>query len=220
MEPLTLCYCSFASKMTACDSAARQPPLDERPNSKGAMASLGVPDFLSIYEEHFDFVWSCARRLGVRPEVLDDIVQDVFIVIHGRLHTLLQPESLRSWIYGVVRRTVSNYHRARHGNEVAGTVVPDANPNEPLRQRTPLELAEHADAVRVLYSLLEELDETKREVFMLAELEEWTVPEIAEAIETPVSTVYSRLRAARIAFDEALTRYNAKLETGARPWRT
>jgi RNA polymerase sigma-70 factor (ECF subfamily) len=63
--------------------------------------------------------------------------------------------------------------------------------------------------------LLEEIDWPKREVFMLAELEQMTAPEIAEALDIPLNTAYSRLRAARIAFEEGLTRHNARAEGSA-----
>src|SRR6187549_3287445 len=72
-----------------------------------------VQNFPTVYRDYFDFVWSCIRRLGVSAAATDDVVQEVFIVIHARLHTLERPAALRSWIYGVVRRVVSAHHRAR-----------------------------------------------------------------------------------------------------------
>jgi RNA polymerase sigma-70 factor (ECF subfamily) len=57
-----------------------------------------------------------------------------------------------------------------------------------------------------LASLLAELDEPKREVFALVEVDEMTVPEAAEVLEIPLNTAYSRLRAARQAFEAALAR--------------
>src|SRR6187402_3221006 len=72
-----------------------------------------VQNFPAVYRDYFDFVWSCTRRLGVSAAATDDVVQEVFIVIHARLHTLERAEALRSWIYGVVRRVVSAHHRAR-----------------------------------------------------------------------------------------------------------
>jgi RNA polymerase sigma-70 factor (ECF subfamily) len=61
-----------------------------------------------------------------------------------------------------------------------------------------------------LWALLAELDEPKREVFVLAEVEEMTMPEIASALEIPLNTAYSRLRAARQAFEAALARHDAR----------
>lgn len=174
--------------------------------------------FESIYRQYFDFVWSSVRRLGVNPAATDDIVQEVFIVIHSRLHTLEDPKALRSWIYGIVRRTVSNYHRSRRVKEASGAAFAVESSMLPL-PRTPSDLAEQNDKVKLLFSLLEELDEPKREVFMMAELDELTVPEIAEILEIPLNTAYSRLRTAREAFERALARHTARREQGGERWR-
>jgi RNA polymerase sigma-70 factor (ECF subfamily) len=163
------------------------------------------PSFSAVYQQYFDFVWSCTRRLGIEPGAMDDVVQDVFIVVHGKLHTLERPESLRSWIYGIVRRTVSTHRRASRTRAAAGITAgldldveaPGPNPFEQTEQNAELQL---------LSQLLGALDEPKREIFALVELEEFTVPEAAEALQIPLNTAYSRLRAARQAFESALAR--------------
>lgn len=166
-----------------------------------------VPSFEAIYRQYFDFVWSSSRRLGVGSEAMDDVVQEVFIVIHSRLHTLEQPESLRSWIYGIVRRTVSGHHRSNRTRTSGVIAASDVSgPTAP----TPLDLTERAGEVQLLQSLLAKLDDTKREVFELVEIEEMSVPEVASALEIPLNTAYSRLRAARQEFEEALARHQLK----------
>jgi RNA polymerase sigma-70 factor (ECF subfamily) len=80
-------------------------------------------------------------------------------------------------------------------------------------QPTPFELASRNDQLGLLAKALAELDEAKREVFVLAELEEMPVPEIARALEIPLNTAYSRLRAAREAFEQALARAAARERT-------
>jgi RNA polymerase sigma-70 factor (ECF subfamily) len=57
---------------------------------------------------------------------------------------------------------------------------------------------------------LGDLDEKKREVLVLSELEELTAPEIAEALGINLNTVYSRLRLAREEFDRVAARYRAR----------
>lgn len=169
-----------------------------------------MPEFPEIYKTYFGFVWSCTRRMGVRENELDDVVQEIFIVIHGKIATLAQPGSLRSWIYGIIRRTVSTYHRARRA-KVASTEALTSEPEMQYPQQpSPQELAEQSDQVKMLWSLLAKLDPPKREVFVLAELDELTVPEIASAIEVPVNTVYSRLRTARQELETALARHHAQ----------
>jgi RNA polymerase sigma-70 factor (ECF subfamily) len=170
-----------------------------------------VSQFETIYRQYIDFVWSSVRRLGVEAAAADDVVQEVFIVVHSRLHTLEQPEALRSWIYGVVRRTVSGYHRSRRSKRASGAAL-IAEPDAARWPATPFEVADQNDQVKLLWSLLEGLDEPKREVFMMAELDQLTVPEIAAILEVPLNTADSRLRAARLAFEEALARHAARRE--------
>lgn len=169
-----------------------------------------VPPFAVVYRQHFEFVWASARRLGVGVEAIDDVVQEVFVVIHAKLGTLEQPESLRSWIYGIVRRTVSGYHRSRRAKNVSDpsfTVLAELHESA---QPNPFDLAQKASEVQLLWSILADIAEPKREVFVLAELEEMTVPEIAQALGIPLNTAYSRLRAARQEFETALARHTAR----------
>ena len=171
--------------------------------------SREIPPFAVVYEEYFDLVWSAVRQLGASNEAIDDLVQEVFVVIHARLNTVQQIESLRSWVYGVARRTMSTYRRSRRSRNASGAEYAEvASWIEPLPP-TPHDMSVLADRRRLLLKLLGELDESKREVFSLSEIEGFTAPEIAEALEIPVNTVYSRLRAARQTFEQALSRHKA-----------
>ncbi len=194
--------------MPARNSLAPAPRAPEPPSAPNASAAL--PSFAVVYRTFFDFVWSSTRHLGIDPGAIDDVVQEVFIVIHAKLHTVQQPESLRSWIYGVVRRTVSRHRRARKVRDNTRAEWAELDSAAATTTMTPLDHTERDDAVALLSSLLNQLDETKREVFFLAEVEEMTAPEIAQALEIPLNTVYSRLRAARLAFEAALARHTAR----------
>lgn len=168
-----------------------------------------LPPFHVVYQQHFDFVWSSVRRLGAAPESMDDLVQEIFLVVYNKLSTVEKPEALRSWIYGIARRTVSDYRRARRSRAAVGlshdveavTASPAPTPHEQTEARAELEL---------LGSLLDQLDEPKREVFALVELQELSVPEAADILQIPLNTAYSRLRAARRGFEEAVLRHEAR----------
>jgi RNA polymerase sigma-70 factor, ECF subfamily len=169
--------------------------------------AIEVPPFAVIYDRYFDLVWTAVRHLGVPEEAVEDVVQEVFVVIHSRLPSLEKVESLRSWVYGVSRRTVSSYRRAQRVRNVSGARYAEVARLTERLPPTPLQLWELADRQRLLLRLLADLDENKREVFLLTELEGFTAPEIAEALEIPVNTVYSRLRTARETFQSAMARY-------------
>lgn len=166
-----------------------------------------LADFPAIYEKYFDFVWRTVRRLGVAEKSLDDATQDVFIVVHRKLSDFEGRSSLKSWIFGIARR-VAHDHRRRVMRKERGKV-----PAEGLvdtHASDPADCAARAQAMRVLYEFLDSLDDDKREAFVLAELEQMTVPEISEAVGANINTIYSRLRAARKAFDQAVSRLHAK----------
>jgi RNA polymerase sigma-70 factor (ECF subfamily) len=71
-------------------------------------------------------------------------------------------------------------------------------------------MAERNDDLSLLESVLAELDEPKREVFLMVEILEMTVPEVVQGLDIPLNTAYSRLRLARQDFEEALARHEAR----------
>jgi RNA polymerase sigma-70 factor (ECF subfamily) len=173
------------------------------------LSRASVPSFQAIYKHYFDFVWSSARHLGAAVDAVDDVVQDVFVVIHARLATLQNPEALRSWIYGIVRRTVSDYRRSRRNRDAASARLGVEVKSTGCAQPSPLDLTERNAELELLEGILAELDEPKREIFVMVEVLEMTVPEAVQALEIPLNTAYSRLRLARKLFEEALARHEA-----------
>jgi RNA polymerase sigma-70 factor (ECF subfamily) len=161
--------------------------------------------FAEVYELHFDFVWRSARRLGVPVQNLDDVVQDVFVTVYRRLGEFEGRSQLKTWIFGVLRHTVRDLRRSARRKPT------EALSEEPSDARTsPHDQAVHGESARLLMRLLETLDQDLREVFVLAELEQMSAPEIASALDVNVNTVYSRLRSARQEFESALKRAQSR----------
>jgi RNA polymerase sigma-70 factor (ECF subfamily) len=171
--------------------------------------------FDDVYDAHIHQVWRGARRLGVPEASLEDVAQDAFVVVHRRLADYDGRAPLASWIYGIVVR-VARDHRRRFVRKAAPcTPFDEANPSSTSAGETgaPHRAAERSESVRLLYALLDELDQEKREVLVLAQLEEMTLSEISEVLALNVNTVGARLRAARRAFEEAHARHRARSET-------
>lgn len=199
--------------MSVRTSAAGIPTTEPDPTNELPARAADVPAFPCIYQRYFDFVWTSARGLGVGSDAIDDVVQEVFIVIHARLNTLRDPTALRSWIYGIVRRTAWAQRRAQRSRSASALdCCDDSIPESGLP--TPFESADQSDKTRLLWRLLAEVDEPKREIFIMAELAEMTTTEIAQTLEIPIGTVWTRLRAARKAFEAALARHNAIRKRG------
>jgi RNA polymerase sigma-70 factor (ECF subfamily) len=164
--------------------------------------------FEDVYREHFPFVWRSAKRLGVRDASLDDVVQEVFVVVHRRLADFEARSSLKTWLFGITLRIVRDHRRAVARRDPGPPVDPDTL----QAAGGPAHDAEKAEAVRLLHAVLDDLDDERREVFVMAELEQMTMPEIAEALAINLNTAYARLRIARQEFDQALARHRARDE--------
>jgi RNA polymerase sigma-70 factor (ECF subfamily) len=164
-------------------------------------------EFDAIYREHFAFVWRSARRLGVREASLDDVVQEVFVVVHRRLSSFEGRSSLKTWLFGVTLRVVRDHRRSARRREDVADVDPDALRAE---EGGPSEQAEKAEAVRALHAILDEMDDERREVFVMAELEQLSMPEVAGALGINLNTAYARLRAARQSFEQSVARHRAR----------
>lgn len=175
-------------------------PLGLPIDAESGPAAAPARDFDAIYAEFFPFVWRCLRGLGVAEAGLDDAAQDVFVVVHRRFAEFRGNSSVRTWLYGIVRNVASNHRRSLARKAYALPL--DVEP--PSRAAGPAEAAEQAEAAAFVERFLQGIDVKKREVFMLALLEEMTMPEIAEALGVPVNTAYSRLRLARADFQRAL----------------
>jgi RNA polymerase sigma-70 factor (ECF subfamily) len=186
-------------------------PLDLRAEPAPPGAVPAAVTFGEIYNEHFAFVWRSLRRLGVRDAALDDAAQEVFLVVYRRLPRFEWRSSLKTWLFGIVLRVARTFRRTAQRRSAGEASLPDAEESSPLwTDPRPDEHAERAEEVRAFYALLDELGEEKREVFVLAELEQMTAPEISEAIGISVTNVYARLRNARQEFEQALARKRAR----------
>lgn len=203
--------------MSLLATAALAPSEPEaRPGSASEPAA--PHDFAGVYDEHVRFVWRTLRRLGVREPDCDDAVQDVFLVVHRKLGGFRPEAPVKHWLFRLASSVARDYRRSRRRKDPRQHgLIPVSTDDElaDVRQRTPVEAAERTAAARLINQLLEQLDEAKREVFVLADLEQMTAPEIATLLELPLNTVYSRLRRARSDFEEALMRHRAKESEGA-----
>jgi RNA polymerase sigma-70 factor (ECF subfamily) len=190
---------------------AAMPPA--QPSPAPAEAIEGVT-FLELYETHLGFVWNGVRRLGVHESAVEDVVQEIFLVVHRKLGEFEGRSSIRTWLFGIAVRVV-RHHRRKH-RSAGGTPSNDVESLADSRERSPQESAEQGEKIDILHQLLGELDDDKREVLVLAELEQMTAPEIAEVTGVNLNTVYWRLRTARQEFERIVARFRSRRERGLR----
>jgi RNA polymerase sigma-70 factor (ECF subfamily) len=168
-------------------------PMTPTSRAKTASAAAHTPSLAEVFRREAPFVWRALRRLGVREADVEDVCQEVFVVVHRKLADFEGRSSLRTWIYGICARTASDYRRSAR---VRHEVVTDA-PHETTSDALQHDVVALREARAKLDRILDQLDDDKRSVFVLYEIEELSMNEVAEALHCPLQTAYSRLHAAR-----------------------
>jgi RNA polymerase sigma-70 factor, ECF subfamily len=156
-------------------------------------------DFAQLYRESVERIWRVISRLGVRPADVEDAVQDVYVIAHKRLDTLRPEVAPVTWLTGIAVKVAHDYRRTVQ-RKPTGPLEPASGVADVAVG--PDELALRRDALGFALRLLDRLEPSQRDVFVLVEFEQLSVPEVAEVTSTPLNTVYSRLRLARAHFNE------------------
>ncbi|MFW2438148.1 MAG: RNA polymerase sigma factor SigZ [Arenicellales bacterium] len=140
------------------------------------------------YEYHIKL--STFIRSKVAEDVVDDILQDVFVKIHTRLDSLKENVKLESWLYQITRNTVIDYYRSRKPTEQLPDWIEQPEPNEEEIIRKELSSC--------LESMVNELPDKYREAVQLSEMENKTQKEVAEMKDISLSGAKSRIQRGRI----------------------
>jgi RNA polymerase sigma-70 factor, ECF subfamily len=162
-------------------------------------------EFRALFERECGYVLASLRRLGVAERDCEDLGNEVFVRVHQKLDELDPARPPRPWLFAFCVRLASDYRKLRrHRVELfvdGDAAQPGSGAEEGLAR---------ADARRVTAVALDALDLDKRAVFVLHELDETPIPDVARELGIPEGTAYSRLRAARAEFSEAVRQHLGK----------
>jgi RNA polymerase sigma-70 factor (ECF subfamily) len=154
-------------------------------------------DPFSCYETEFDFLCRTLRRLGAKPSDVEDFAHEVFLVLRERWDTYDPSRPLRPFLFGIAYRVVLK-HRRRHREEPTEEVVPNEVEIGPEHQ------LETEQKRRLVLLALEAIPYERRAVFVMRELDDTPMQDIARTLRIPLFTAYSRLRKARREFEAAV----------------
>jgi RNA polymerase sigma-70 factor, ECF subfamily len=158
--------------------------------------------FHAIFLAEASYVARSLRRLGVPDRDLEDLTHDVFLVAYRHFADYDPARPLKPWLFGISVRVAIAYRRRAHHRRELIRPVPDladerAPADEQLVERQARELVLRA---------LESIDADRRPVFIMHDLDGYSMPEIVETLGIPLNTGYSRLRLARQDFAVAVER--------------
>ena len=170
------------------------------PSSMPAASDALGARFRALFEAELRYVWTSLGRLGVDDRDRHDLASEVFFRVHRRMRDLDPSRPVRPWLFAfVVRVAAEHRRRGRTRHETLGA-VDDAG------ARAVETRCDRADERQIVRLALEELDLDKRAVFVMHFLDGFTIPEVSRALEIPLGTAYTRLRAGREVFTAAVRR--------------
>jgi RNA polymerase sigma-70 factor (ECF subfamily) len=154
--------------------------------------------FRELFDAEYDYVYHSLRRLGVQQRDLEDVAHDVFVAVYENLARYDRARPIKPWLFAFAFRFASDYRRlARHRTELG---VPDDAAPPSGRSGSVEDDVARREAAALIASILEAMPIDQRAVFVLYEIDETPMKEIAAALDIPVNTAYSRLRLAREVF--------------------
>jgi RNA polymerase sigma-70 factor (ECF subfamily) len=169
-------------------------------NSEGSVED----ERTTFVRTHIGFVWRALRRLGLSEADASDATQRVFVVATARLQRI-EPGREHAFLFGTATRLAANFRRSaarRPVDPLDDALLDDMAADQPSTE----ELVDQRRARVVLDDILDGMTEDLRTVFVLYELEQMTMAEIAELLSVPTGTVASRLRRGREHFQERVSR--------------
>jgi RNA polymerase sigma-70 factor (ECF subfamily) len=164
-------------------------------------------DFREIFEANVRFVWRSLMGLGVRESDVPDASQQVFVILAQKLGQLDPDCAIRTFVYGVCLRVAADFRKRAH---VRREHLYGMLPERPAAAEQEGFVSQR-EALERLRTALDQIDPGQREVFVLYEIEELGMAEVARAVGCPLQTAYSRLHAARRRIAAALGEHGEDL---------
>jgi len=185
-----------------------------RPSHANAAA-----EFDHLLREHVPALYRSAYRWTGAVDRAEDLVQELLIRLYPKLDELRGLDRLRPWALRVMYRIfVDQLRRERSSPVQFGTDLPEDGGDEEAPELIdpsagPAELLEqHLTQERVL-TVWETLSEEHRVVLSMHDIEDYSLPELAQIMDVPVGTLKSRLHRARAKLKDLLaTERNSDLD--------
>jgi len=160
--------------------------------------------FEDLLRPHIAQLYRLAYRLTGSEADSEDLLQDLVIKLHTRADEIAQLDKPGIWLARVLYRLYVDRHRraARRPTSISDLGDADCG-DDPIdslaaeESEQPDRLTErHLNAQR-LQATVDALDDDRRTVVLLHDVEGYRLTEIAEMLDLPVGTLKSRLHRAR-----------------------
>ena len=160
----------------------------------------GAPPFDDVYQAHAQTVARWLSRLGGPGADVEDLTQEVFVVVARRLRDYRPDSQISTWLFAIAARIAANDRRRQRIRRFWMRLLPSVDDRARPGEATPADALEQRERLHRLYETLNHLGERQRRAFVLFELEEMPVAEVAKLMGLRPGNVRVLLHRARAAF--------------------
>ncbi|MGA2659753.1 MAG: sigma-70 family RNA polymerase sigma factor [Verrucomicrobiota bacterium] len=176
----------------------------------------GLAAFETLTNRHEQRVYSLALRMLRHEQDAEDVTQQTFLSVVEHLAGFREEASFSTWLLRIATHAALKVIRKRKGLDTVSleeaTEDPENLDSIPHPEfiadwrQSPEQLVPRNETRRLLNEALAQLDEKHRLVFLLRDVEGFSVKETADALGLSEANVKVRLLRARLQLRERLTR--------------
>lgn len=175
-----------------------------RPSHANAAA-----EFDHLLREHVPALYRAAYRWTGAVDRAEDLVQELLVRLYPKLDELRGLDRIKPWALRVMYRIfVDQVRRERSSPVQFGSDPPDDNEEEAQElidlSAGPAELLEQELTQERVLAAWERLSEEHRVVLSMHDIEDYSLPELAQIMDVPLGTLKSRLHRARAKLKDLL----------------
>jgi RNA polymerase sigma factor (sigma-70 family) len=186
-------------------------PWLKRTSSRGTNTSDAI-EFERLLREHIPALYRSAYRWTGAVDRAEDLVQQLLLRLYPRLAELRELDQLRPWVLRVMYRIFVDQLRRERSSPVQFGADAGADEEGNVSDNDawldpgpgPQDLVEQEVTQERLLRAWERLGEEHRVVLAMHDIEDYTLPELAQIMQIPLGTLKSRLHRARARLRELL----------------
>jgi len=171
-------------------------------------------NFESLVRPHINALFQTAYRFCGNQADAEDLIQDLLLKLYPKYQELIKIENLKPWMSRVLYHLyIDKIRQNDRRPDIACEVDPEDVIDEFQNAPSTPELEYHNSLIqKKLLHAMQSLNVDQKTLVVLHDLEEYTLPEIAVMLDTPLGTLKSRLHRARVSLREILIKRTKNTE--------
>jgi RNA polymerase sigma-70 factor (ECF subfamily) len=165
--------------------------------SDARRATTATLDLEHAFAAHAEQICGFLRRLGLRPQEAEDLMAETFLIAHQKRADFDPTRPVRPWLMGISARLLKRHRRKMWLRQVLSLKLAHETGEPKTDEKNPERAMLEAEDAARMRAALEKLNDKKRTLLVMRELEGLSAEEIGFALGMPEATVYSALHYAR-----------------------